>query len=145
MVSQISSAELADVIPFPLHQGELQHRVVKSYYRRGNKKKGYVHLATRMQRRGELLHRITERVQRLGVKAGHKMHTINRSEYTPLPEFSPDQHYQMAKSVKYKIHIGDMVSTHPEEPALKVCNSIALLHRYLTSDAFVLLGIYSRT
>ncbi|KIO30648.1 hypothetical protein M407DRAFT_20363 [Tulasnella calospora MUT 4182] len=99
--------------------GELQHRVVKSYYRRGNKKKGYVHLATRMQRRGELLHRITERVQRLGLKAGHKMHTINRSEYTPLPEFSPEQHYQMAKSVKYKIHIGDMVNTHPEEPALK--------------------------
>ncbi|KIO28250.1 hypothetical protein M407DRAFT_22581 [Tulasnella calospora MUT 4182] len=47
------------------------------------------------------------------------MHTINRSEYTPLPKFSPEQHYQMAKSVKYKIHIGDMVNRHPEEPALK--------------------------
>ncbi|KIO20788.1 hypothetical protein M407DRAFT_219893, partial [Tulasnella calospora MUT 4182] len=79
--------------------GELQHRVVKSYYRRGNKRKDYVRLATRMQRRGELLHRITE-------------------QYTPLPDLSPEQHYQMAKSVKHKIHIGDLVGNNPEEPAL---------------------------
>ncbi|KAG8905951.1 hypothetical protein FRC01_008188, partial [Tulasnella sp. 417] len=39
--------------------GELEHRVVKSYYRHGNKKE-YVRLATRMQRRNQQLYRITD-------------------------------------------------------------------------------------
>ncbi|KAG8942397.1 hypothetical protein FRC04_003762 [Tulasnella sp. 424] len=98
--------------------GELEHRVVKSYYRRGNKK-DYVQLATRMQRRSQHLHRITENVRRLGVKAGHKSHDVDRSGATPLPPFSPDQHHQMAKTKKKWVHIGQLVSSDPSEPAFQ--------------------------
>lgn len=70
----------------PLHKGELQHRVVKSY---GTKKKGYVQLATRIQRRSELLHRITGRVQRLGIKAGHKCILLTAWSTRPSPILRP--------------------------------------------------------
>ncbi|KAG9047246.1 hypothetical protein FS837_002719 [Tulasnella sp. UAMH 9824] len=98
--------------------GELEHRVVKSYYRRGNKK-DYIRLATRMQRRSQHLNRITENIRRLGTKAGHKLHSIDRSSLAPLPPFSPDQHHQIAKSRKKWVHIGNFVSSDPSEPALQ--------------------------
>ncbi|KAG8971132.1 hypothetical protein FRC05_011501 [Tulasnella sp. 425] len=98
--------------------GELEHRVVKSYYRRGNKK-DYVRLATCMQRRSQQLYHITNTVHQLGVKAGHKSHSVNRSKSTPLPPFSPEHHHQIANSKKNWVHIRDLVSTNPSEPAFQ--------------------------
>ncbi|KAG8940281.1 hypothetical protein FRC04_005443 [Tulasnella sp. 424] len=100
--------------------GELEHCVVKSYYRRGNKK-DYVRLARRMQCRSQQLYCITDTIRQLelGVKAGHKSHSVNRSKSTPLPPFLPEHHHQIANSKKNWVHIGDLVSTNPSEPAFQ--------------------------
>ncbi|KAG9014300.1 hypothetical protein FRB90_005422 [Tulasnella sp. 427] len=113
--------------------GELEHRVVKSYYRRGNKK-DYVRLATRMQRRNQHLDRITEDIGRLGVPAGRKSSTIDRKDSTPLPPFSPKEHHQIAHSRKKWVHIGQLVGDNPAEPAFEVCTPGAISTRNRTPD-----------
>lgn len=99
--------------------GELEHRVVKSYYRRGNKRRSYVKSAVRMYRRGQLLHRAVDRLKDVGVTVGHKSHTVDRSSSVPLPPLQPDQHYQIAKSAKVWLHVTEFIKNNPHEPALK--------------------------
>ncbi|KAG8901685.1 hypothetical protein FRC00_005453 [Tulasnella sp. 408] len=105
--------------------GELEHRVVKSYYRRGNKRRSYVKSAVRMHRRGQLLHRAVDRLKDVGVTVGHKAHSVDRTSSVPLPPLQPDKHYQIAKSEKVWLHITKFIQNNPHEPALKVMGPAA--------------------
>ncbi|KAG8989787.1 hypothetical protein FRB90_002072 [Tulasnella sp. 427] len=98
--------------------GELEHRNVKTFYRRTNKQ-DYVKQTTRLQRRQERILQITENVRKLGVTVGNTMKIIERIESTPLPPTQPSLRFQIAETSKHWIHLGDLVRENAAEPALQ--------------------------
>lgn len=53
---------------------------------------------------------------------------IDRTDSTPLPTTCPELPYQMAANTRTWVHVGNLVSENPDEPALEV-RLFSLPHR----------------
>ncbi|TCD64617.1 hypothetical protein EIP91_003851 [Steccherinum ochraceum] len=106
--------------------GELEHRRVKRWYARTNKKE-FTRQIARQQRRAQILERIRRRSaehrERHGMlsqsSSSGTSHNVSLAEDEHLPPAPPDVHYRMAQGNRFPLNLTAFLSDNYGDPAVK--------------------------
>jgi hypothetical protein len=139
-------------LPF---QGELEHRRVKRFYARTNKRKTFGHQIAKQQRRERLLKQIREQWkerEELHAKAvqldSEPLHSpapnVSFEDSDPLPKTLPEVHYHISNTTRLKDNIFRWVDFHEQNSDDAVKVSLATYIRVLYFTHFFLTGLHSK-
>lgn len=120
-------------------QGEVEHKRVKKFYPRTQKRK-YTQGIAKQQRRERLLHLISQIDPYSSKPVGHsesKLAQVSKD----LPPVSPYEHHQMSTATEQKINIIQWLDDNQDDPALKVTiisfcsslHSLTIFHAEISS------------
>ena len=112
---------------YNLDQGELEHRRVKHFYSRTNKI-GFTHAIAKHQQCEQLLHRIQEENHAIAMAAegslptaGGECPSLHFVDQEPLPNCTPDAHYQVSQGKKYYWDLVAWLLHNKDNKVLEVC------------------------
>lgn len=114
----LSTSPLSSLLTIIHHQGELEHRRVKRYYKCTNKTRFERQIAK--QERMERYYR--KYINTLREKTGARKSLRSGSSVNTGDDTSPQQHYSVAKKDRDHVDLYNFAGKHAGDPALKVRN-----------------------
>ncbi|XP_006454215.1 hypothetical protein AGABI2DRAFT_62391 [Agaricus bisporus var. bisporus H97] len=104
---------------FSTQIGELEHRRVKKFYVRTNKRSGFVLQITKHERREQLLRQMEEADRASQPRPKQKGNTIHLpfAASEPLAPTQPNAHYDMSRSRSFPINVTSWLGQNTGDPA----------------------------
>jgi hypothetical protein len=115
-----------------VHQGELEHRHVKKFFSRTNKKEYQRQIAKHKQRERRLRQMRTDNqpTHKHSASSAGSAPALLFHELDPLPFTDPTVHYHMSQSQRHYIDITSWLADNKQDPALKVIERPQLFFNY---------------
>jgi hypothetical protein len=112
-----------------VHQGELEHRRVKKFFSRTNKKQ-YQRQITKHEQRERRLHQMQTGNQPTLKRSASSTPALAFHDSDPLPFTDPAVHYHMSQSQRHYIDVTSWLADNKQDPALKVIERPQLFFNY---------------